>query len=230
MRTREHKSNRSSATNLPGLSASARARVQGVEVQSREVLQKNMRVACRQYLEATAVPSKAGTATDVGCAPGLNALSRSWRDANIRAGRMLFGALAAEYLRIASDPEVYSERLALVVLPFVLQWVGAEHNDRFIEAAISTELIEWEVRMKIPTELPAALADPSPAEVIDQFRRKKGWTIEATAAHAGMDIKQIYKIKRCAPVTTRTVAKVAEALECPPGGLLPATTALKSQR
>jgi DNA-binding Xre family transcriptional regulator len=230
MGAREHNSNKTSAMNLPGLSAGARARVQDVEVHANEVLLQNIRAACQQFLEAMEVSPKPGTAKCVGRAPSLNALSRSVRDANIRAGRKLFGAVAAEYLPIDSDPEIYSERLMRVVLPFVLQKLETGRNDHLIEAAMSTELMEWETRLKIPTALPATLARQSPAEVIDQFRRQQGWTIEAVAAHAGVNIKQIYKIKRCEPVTTGTVARVAEALGCQPGDLIPATPPLKSQR
>ena len=75
-----------------------------------------------------------------------------------------------------------------------------------------------------------ALTRHEPAKTIDRLRHEKGWTIEGLAAQAGVDTKQIYKIKHGKPVTTTTITRVAAALGCPPGDLIPATPPLKSQR
>jgi DNA-binding Xre family transcriptional regulator len=64
--------------------------------------------------------------------------------------------------------------------------------------------------------------------MIDRWRHSKGWTIEVLAEHAGVDIKQIYRIKTEKAVWSTTILKLASALECDPGALLPTT--LKSQR
>jgi DNA-binding Xre family transcriptional regulator len=58
----------------------------------------------------------------------------------------------------------------------------------------------------------------SPAKVIDRLRGYR--TMEALAAEAGMDIKQVYKIKRGEGVHTDTVRKLAAVLGCKPGDLL----------
>jgi len=60
-----------------------------------------------------------------------------------------------------------------------------------------------------------------PAGVIDRWRRARNWTIEILAAEAGVDIKQVYKVKRGEGVHTDTVIKLAKALGCKPGDLLP---------
>ena len=59
----------------------------------------------------------------------------------------------------------------------------------------------------------------SPADVIDRLRGVR--TIEALAAEAGMDPKQVYKVKRGEGVHTETVRKLAGVLGCKPGDLLP---------
>jgi DNA-binding Xre family transcriptional regulator len=60
-----------------------------------------------------------------------------------------------------------------------------------------------------------------PGELLDRLRQEKRWTIEQLALEAGVDPKQIYAIKRGEGVHTETVRKVAKALSCRPGDLLP---------
>jgi DNA-binding Xre family transcriptional regulator len=62
------------------------------------------------------------------------------------------------------------------------------------------------------------------------LRHEKKWTIEELAAQAGVDIKQIYRIKRGKPVMTTTITRIAAALRCPPGDLIHATPPLGCQR
>jgi DNA-binding Xre family transcriptional regulator len=59
----------------------------------------------------------------------------------------------------------------------------------------------------------------SPSEVIDRLRGVR--TIEALAAEAEMDPKQVYKVKRGEGVHTDTIRRLAGALGCKPGDLLP---------
>jgi DNA-binding Xre family transcriptional regulator len=61
----------------------------------------------------------------------------------------------------------------------------------------------------------------SPADVIDRLRGAQNWTIEELAGKADVDIKQVYKVKRGEGVHTDTVRKLAGALGCKPGDLLP---------
>jgi DNA-binding Xre family transcriptional regulator len=229
MSARDHSSDKSLASNLPGLSVDARARVQEAEVHASEVLLQNSRAACQDFLEATEELPKAAAVRHA--RRTANALSRSLCGAEIRAGRTLVDAVATEYGTIDTDSEVYSERLMLVVLPFVLKKLETgRNNDHLIKAAIETAVMEWETRRKTSTQLPATLTRQSPAEVIDRLRRKKGWTIEVLAEHASTDPKVIYRIKRCKPVMSGALARVAAALGCQPGDLMPVAYSFKSQR
>ena len=217
-------------SDLPDLNPDARARVRAAHLYSTEALLEHSRAACTEFLETTAVLPNAGKAKRAGRAGALGVLLRAFRDAKIRAGRALFDTVAAEYLAIDRDPEAYSRRLELVVRPFVLQWLEIVRHDRLIEAAISAAALEWEAQRATPTAPPTSPARRSPAEVIDDFRRRKGWTIDELVAQADVNTNQIYKIKHEKPVWTTTIAKVARALGCPPGDLINTTPPLKSQR
>jgi len=62
----------------------------------------------------------------------------------------------------------------------------------------------------------------SPAQVIDRLRKKNNFkTIDDLAAKAGLNIKQVYRIKNGQSVTTDTLTTLAKTLGCPPGDLLP---------
>jgi DNA-binding Xre family transcriptional regulator len=75
-----------------------------------------------------------------------------------------------------------------------------------------------------PTQTDSITANrETPAQVIDRFRSKKGWTMEGLAAQAHMDIKQLYKVKRGDSVRSETTGKLAAALGCLPGDLIPIT-------
>ncbi len=59
-----------------------------------------------------------------------------------------------------------------------------------------------------------------PKQLIDRLRKERGWTIEKLAGEAGVDIKQVYTIKRGENVTVETLKKIARALGCQPGDLI----------
>jgi DNA-binding Xre family transcriptional regulator len=66
--------------------------------------------------------------------------------------------------------------------------------------------------------------------MIDRLRSLKRWTLEELAARAGIDIKQVYRIKRGKGVSLSTLSKVAAVLGCEPGDLIPpGISATKSQ-
>ena len=140
-----------------------------------------------------------------------------WRNARIKACGLLFDAAANEYLKVDSDSEVYSERLRDVVLPAVLQAFPVPDDDRFIPAAIQMLVIDWESR-RSPVDTPAP---ETPAQIIDRLRAKNGRTMEQLAADAGLDTKQVYKVKRGESVRTETILALAAALGCEAGDLLP---------
>lgn len=74
------------------------------------------------------------------------------------------------------------------------------------------------IRLRL-SELMARPNRPSPAEVIDQSRKRLGLSIEELARKAGVNSKQIYAIKGGNP-TAATLRCVAAALECEPGDLI----------
>jgi len=61
---------------------------------------------------------------------------------------------------------------------------------------------------------------PTPSEVIENRRTELGLSIEALAAKAGVNPKQVYAIKKGENVTIQTVGSVAGALGCEPGDLV----------
>jgi DNA-binding Xre family transcriptional regulator len=230
MAARPHNPEGIPGSKLPKLAPDARARVRTAELHATETLLDHTRAASKHFLETTDVPAKAGSAKAVGHVAALETVQRDLRDAKIQAGRALFDAVAAEYLPIDLNPEAYSERLTRVVVPFVLRRLPVRRDDRFIEAAILAAVPEWDRRRTTAPPSATALTRHEPAKTIDRLRHEKGWTIEGLAAQAGVDTKQIYKIKHGKPVTTTTITRVAAALGCPPGDLIPATPPLKSQR
>jgi transcriptional regulator with XRE-family HTH domain len=143
-------------------------------------------------------------------------LLRAIRDAKILTGRALVDSVAAEYLNVDTNPEAYSKRLMLVVLPFVLERLEIGRDDRLIEGAISTAVIEWETKRTMSTTTVTTLARQSPGEVIEDLRQQKGWSIEELGAQAGLNPKQIYRVKRCKPVKTTTIARLAGPLDVQP--------------
>lgn len=155
----------------------------------------------------------------------LKSAQRAYRNAAIHAYTLLFDVVAAEYLAVDADPEAYSERLERVVAPLVRRALPVPHDHPLISAAIKTRVIHWEEQRIAPSGTPGRLAAVSgretPAQIIERLRRKKGWTMESLAAQAELDIKQVYKVKRGYPVRTDTIGKLAAALQCPPGELIP---------
>ena len=73
-------------------------------------------------------------------------------------------------------------------------------------------------RMPAPRAADAVME--TPAKVIDRLRKKQGWTLQRLAEVAGLDPKQVYKVKRGATVTTNTITTLALTLGCPPGDLI----------
>lgn len=69
----------------------------------------------------------------------------------------------------------------------------------------------------------------SPAVMIDNRCREKGWTKEQLAARAGVGVRQVYVVKREGNATVNTIIAIAGALECPPAALLPRQSFLKRQ-
>jgi DNA-binding Xre family transcriptional regulator len=70
----------------------------------------------------------------------------------------------------------------------------------------------------------------TPTHIIDRLRSHKNWTIEELAARAGLNIKQVYKLKRGEGVHMSTISKLAAVLGCEPGDLIPpGISARKSQ-
>jgi len=189
MGAREHNAESISESELPKLARDARARVMTAELHATEALLEHSRAVCNQFLEATQVSTNAGKAKRAGRAAALSVLERGFRDAKIRAGRALFDAVAAEYLAVDTNAETYSERLTLTVRPFVLRRLEIGRHDHLIEGAICTAVLEWEARRMMPTALPTTLARQSPAEVIDEFRHQKGWSVDALAEHAGLNMQ-----------------------------------------
>lgn len=217
MAKRQHSSER--IPGLPVLAPNAEARVRTAELNAIDALVECTRKAAKQFLEATDVHAKAALGKPAQRAIALRRTQRAFRDAMIQAGRTLFDAVAAEYLAIDAI-EAYSIRLRQAVLPFVLRNLPMRLDDDMVEAAIMSKLPEWESRRTMASPPPTALTRQSPIEVIEKFRRMRGWTIEEMAAQANVHIKQIYKVKDGNPVTTITIAKIAGALGCPPGDLL----------
>lgn len=161
----------------------------------------------------------------------LRTAQRDLRDAGIQAGRALFDAVAAEYLPVDKSPDVYSERLTRVVLPFVFGSLPIQGHDHVVKAAIVSATAEWDTRhTKARPRLATGETHEEATQVIERCRRTKGWTLEQLAAQAGLDIKQVYRIKQGKPVTTTTIRKLAGALGCDPGDLIGMTSPLKSQR
>jgi len=86
-----------------------------------------------------------------------------------------------------------------------------------------------ELLERLPAYLPSCAQSASrkefenepPAAVIDRLRKLHGWTIEQLALEADVDVKQIYKIKLGKGVHTDTIRKIAQALGCKPGELMP---------
>jgi DNA-binding Xre family transcriptional regulator len=136
---------------------------------------------------------------------------------------LIFDAIASEYLRVDIDAGTYSERLHKVVFPTVVHSMLFRRNDQLILGAIRAKLIEWEGRRRSTATMarrPSGHTRETPEQLIERVRRSKGWTIEKLAGRAGLDIKQVYKVKRGHPVRTDTIQKLAAALECPPGDLI----------
>ncbi len=141
----------------------------------------------------------------------------------------MFGAVAAEYLPIDRDPEVFFERLMQTALPFVQRVLPLENNDdKFVHAALLTEAWSWETRSRGPSQNPlpfsaftAGFSRGTPAQVIDQLRREKGWTLEDLAYHADVGVKQVYRVKNGDRVKSDTISKLAQVLECSPSDLFP---------
>jgi DNA-binding Xre family transcriptional regulator len=192
---------------------------------------EDMRVACNQFIAARA-PMKTGHLKLAELKIAMNAFQRAFRDAKIKAYRVVFEAIAAEYRSIDTDPEAYSRRLMKVVVPFLRSGLAIRHDDQLIDGTILASVLYWETRPVVGSattgEYPCTPLRETPANVIDRLRRQKGWTIEQLAEHAGVQITQIYKVKRSQAVTTITVMKIASALECSPGDLIDITT-LKRQ-
>jgi DNA-binding Xre family transcriptional regulator len=219
-----------SGSKLPKLAPDARARVRTAVIHACEALVEDMRGAGNQFIKPR-VPVKAGPSKLVELKIVMNAFQRGLRDAKIKACRVLFEAVAVEYLSIDTDLEAYSERLMKVVVPFVLRELAIRYDDRLIVATILSSVTYWETRRAVgPTaaeQYPTTSVLETAKDVIDRMRREKGWTIEDLAGHAGVDIKQIYKIKNSKAVTTTTIGRIAAALKCPPSVLI--DTTLKSQ-
>ena len=229
MGARQHNSERMLGSDLPKLAPEARARVRTAELHAIETLMQHTREASKQFLRATDVSAKAGPA-NVASVAALQMVQRELRNAMIHAGRDLFDAAAAEYLPVDRTAESFSERLEDVVFPFVLRRLPLRRDDRLIEAAILAAVPEWDRRRTTAPPSATVLTGHEPAKTIDRLRHEKDWTIEELAAQAGVDIKQIYKIKHGKPVMTTTITRLAGALGCPSGDLIPASPTLKSQR
>jgi len=195
-----------------------------------EAFLRDTRAACNQFTEVSVdidLP-KAGHSKLSEIKSALKAAQRAFRDAKIRAYQTLLNVVAAEYLIIDSDPEAYSTRLTQDLVPYVCERLPILRDDRLIYATILASVTTWETQRRVGKAAKGLYAATSvcdtPGNVIDRFRHQKGWTIEELAGHADVDIKQIYKVKNGETVTTTTIGKIAFALECHPGALIPTST------
>jgi DNA-binding Xre family transcriptional regulator len=210
---------------LPGLTRAANIRIRSAKGRATDLLLTGVREAFERFLDIEGSARTRNTKTTARIA-ALHEAQRNYRNAMIAACQFLFDAVAAEYLGVESNPQLYSERLKLFVLPFVRRSLPIANDDRWILSAIHSSLMQWENQRAGLSDIPrlrktTMFARDTPAEVIDRLRREHGWTVEALAEHAGLDIKPIYRLKRGEPVHSNTIAKVAAALGCQPGDLVP---------
>jgi DNA-binding Xre family transcriptional regulator len=207
---------------LPDLTHDGCTRVRTAWLHAIDILLEDTRAAWKQFVDAADPSPKGRHDIHAERVSALKSTQRANRNAEIDACIFLFDAIATEYLAVDSDLEAYSERLRMVI-PLVRSVLPVRDDHELILAPVQTRVRHWEQQRTAPSGTPRTAAvqkRETPAQVIERLRRRKGWTMEALAEQADLDIKQVYKVKRGNPVRSDTIGKLADALECPPGGLI----------
>ena len=105
-----------------------------------------------------------------------------------------------------------------MVIPLVNSVLPVRHDPGLILATLRTRAVHWEQQRSAPSRFPIVAASTkreTPAQVIERLRHREGWTMEALAEKANLDIKQVYHVKRGNGVHSTTIGKLAHALGCP---------------
>lgn len=208
---------------LPDLTLDARTRIQTAQLHATDILLEDTHEAWRPFIDGA--KSELRGRTVIRRLSALKSAQRAYRNAVIHAYTLLFDAVATEYLAVDTDPEAFSERLERVVIPLVHRGLPVRREHKLILGTIRTRVTHWEQQRILPFDIPVRSADvherETPRQVIERLRRQKGWTMEQMAAQAALDIKQVYRVKRGDRVRSDTIGKLAAALECPPGDLIP---------
>ena len=216
---------------LPELTPASQARVDAAEARSIDFLLVNTAKAFRTFIAAER-RAKDGKVTVADRVAALRSCQLSCRKAKTEACLHLFDSMAAEYSRVPAGPEEHAARLRQIA-ELVPQRLLVRDDDQLIKAAIDARILRWEdKRTSLSGRLvppPAATNPDSPKAIIDEYRKLQGWTLEQVAQNAGLDIKQLYKVRQGKPVRTDTIGKLAGALGCQTGDLIHSGPTLKGQ-